>query len=103
MQTQQGTSRGAARRASAPIAASISTRRPFYSGEYEPFRSARPDPDKRAPIYYPRENTFNVGWLIGTSAAMLAGWGIGHLPVQIACGVIVTLVGVLMVGNRWRA
>lgn len=102
MQTQQVTSRAAARRASAPVAASISTHRAFYSGEYEPLRSVRPDPDQRPPNYYPRERTFNVGRLIGVSAAMLAGWGVGHLPVQIACGVIVTLVGVLMVGNRWR-
>lgn len=90
-------------RASPPVAASIATRRPFYAEEYEPFRSMRPEPDKRAPIYYPRETTFNVGRLIAISAALAGGWVVGHAPVQIACGAVIALVGVLMVGNRWRA
>lgn len=90
-------------RASPPVAATINTHRAFYTSDYEPFSSVRPEVDKRAPTYYPRETSFNVANLLLLSVAGLAGWGIGHLPVSIACGVLVAFVGALMVGNRWRA
>lgn len=70
--------------------------------DYESFRCVRPEPNLHAPIYYPRERTFNVGKLLALSAAMVAGWGLGHLPVQVASGALIVLVGVLMIRRGLR-